>query len=190
METTRFDQLTTRLTTPHSRRGAVRLLGAALGLSLGGLALLDEEATEAHKRRKRRKSKRSGKGKGKTKDTGNGKNKDHDQDQDQDNQQDEQDDALEPTCDFSQGTCCIDSDCRADEICANVNGTRHCFPNPNGGPQFPDGTCAVDGDCRANEICANVNGFKHCFCHPALVCGQVCCPLGATCNQVSGTCAF
>jgi hypothetical protein len=194
METTRFDALTTSLTAPHSRRGALRLLGAVLGL--GGLVLLEEEPTEAHKRRKRRKGKRYGKGKGKTKDqdTGNGNGKNKDEDQNNDNQQDEdneQEDALEPVCDFTQGTCCVDSDCRADEICANVNGLRHCFPNPNGGPQFPNGTCAVDDDCRINEICANVNGLQHCFCKPALVCGQVCCLPGSSCaNPQTSTCVF
>ncbi|MBW3634045.1 MAG: hypothetical protein KY456_13560 [Chloroflexi bacterium] len=142
MERTRFDQLTTTLGQSRSRRGALRLLGTAT-LSLGGFALLGADETDARKKRRRNKRGKKNRNGG----TGTGGN-----------QQDTGGNTEEPTegiqCDRSNGTCCLDSDCRANEVCASVNGTRHCF------------------------------------CRPELVCGQVCCPAGATCNQATGTCAF
>jgi len=51
MDTTRFDKLTSTFAQSQSRRGALRLLGAAL-VSAGGLGLL--AADESHARRKKK----------------------------------------------------------------------------------------------------------------------------------------
>jgi hypothetical protein len=53
LESTRFDRITSTLTERQSRRGALRLLAAAV-FGGGSLALLAREETEARKKRKKR----------------------------------------------------------------------------------------------------------------------------------------
>jgi hypothetical protein len=49
METARFDQIAARLARPHTRRGALRLFGAAL-LGAGGIALVGGQANAASRK--------------------------------------------------------------------------------------------------------------------------------------------
>lgn len=130
MDADRFDRLTLAFAPDRSRRAILGSITAGLA-GLASFAGLGSDLDLEAKRRKKKKNKKNKKNrKNKKKHNNNNNNDNNKQKQCSTNS-----DCPPPqVCNAGSGECgcpfqcCSDSDCRADEFCANINNSHNCFP--------------------------------------------------------------